>query len=173
MLPTVCLLVAANLDFQAWARGMHHPPPVNILIVITSLCRCFHLNHTNMDSNKRRRETEPLPEDFILNGKDIQNKSSRSIGLSLTEEQAFRKFVGTTAVVVAKLWSFLLQRDMIPEEGTANHIMWAHFFMSLYPKEGVTCSMVGGLGGAIDPKTLQNTFGLSSTRLLNSHQRPW
>ncbi len=155
MLPTVCPLVAANVDFQARARGMHHPPPVNILIVITPLCCSFCLNHTDMDSNKHRRETEPLPEDFILIGKDIQNKSGQSIGSLLTEERAFREFYGTTAAVVAKLWSFLLQRDMIPEEGMANHIMWALFFMKAYPKEGVTCLTVGGVGGAIDRKILR------------------
>jgi hypothetical protein len=82
-----------------------------------------------MDSNKRRRETEPLPEDFILIGKDIQNKSGQNIGSSLTEERAFHEFFGTTAVIVPKLWSFLLQQDMISEEWMANHIMWALFFM--------------------------------------------
>ena len=105
-------------------------------------------------SNKRIRETETLPEDFILTGKDIQNKSGRS-GAPLTEVRAFREFFGTTAVVVAKLWSLLSQGDMIPEQGRTNHLMWALFFMRAYPKEGVTCSTVGGSGGAIDPKTLR------------------
>jgi hypothetical protein len=56
-----------------------------------------------MDSNKHRHETKPLPEDFILIDKDIQNKSGQSIGWLLTEERAFRKFFGTTAVVIAAL----------------------------------------------------------------------
>ena len=104
-------------------------------------------------SNKRIREMEPLPEDFILIGKDIQNKSGQS-GAPLTEVRAFREFFGTTAVVVVKLWSFLLQGGMIPEQGRTNHLMWALFFMRAYPKAGVTCAMVGGSGGAIGPKTL-------------------
>jgi hypothetical protein len=73
----------------------------------------------------------------------------------LTEERTFREFFGTTKVVVAKLWDLLSQWQMIPEDGTTNHIMWALFFMREYPKEAVTCSTVGGLGGAIDPKTLR------------------
>ena len=105
-------------------------------------------------SNKRIRETEPLPEDFSLIGKDIQNKRSQS-GAPLTEVRAFHEFFGTTAVVVAKLWSFLSQRDMIPEQGRTNHLMWALFFMRAYPKKGVSCTTVGGSGGAIDPKTLR------------------
>ena len=108
-----------------------------------------------MNSNKRRRGTEPLPEDFLFIGKDIQNKSSRGIGSSLTEERTFREFFGTTKVVMAKLWDLLSQWQMIPEDGTTNHIMWALFFMRAYPKEAITCSTVGGSGGAIDPKTLQ------------------
>ncbi len=105
-------------------------------------------------SNKCIHETEPLPEDFILIGKDIQNKSGQS-GAPLTEVRAFREFFGMTAVVVAMLWSFLLQRDMIPEQGRTNHLTWALFFMRAYPKVGVTCATVGGSGGAIDPKTLR------------------
>jgi hypothetical protein len=110
---------------------------------------------TDMNSNKRRRGTESSPEDFLLIGKDIQNKSGRGIGSSLTEERTFREYFGTTKVIVAKLWDLLSQWQMIPEDGTTNHIMWALFFMRAYPKEAVTCSTVGGSGGAIDPKTLR------------------
>ena len=110
---------------------------------------------TDMNSNKRRRGTEHSPEDFLLIGKDIQNKSGRGIGSLLTEERTFREFFGTTKVVVAKLWDLLSQWQMILEDGTTNHIMWALFFMRAYPKEAVTCSTVGGSGGAIDPKTLR------------------
>ena len=72
-------------------------------------------------SNKRIFEMEPLPEDFILIGKDIQNKSGHS-GAPLTEVRAFREYFGTTAVIVAKILSVLSQRDMIPEKGGTNHI---------------------------------------------------
>ena len=63
-------------------------------------------------SNKSIRETEPLPEDFILIGKDIQNKSGQCRA-PLTEVRAFCKVFGMTAVVVTKLWRFVLQRDII------------------------------------------------------------
>ena len=84
---------------------------------------------TNMNSNKRRSVTEPLPVNFLLIGKDIHNKSSQGITLMLTEEQTFREFFGATKVVVVKLWELLLQWQMILEDGTTNHIMWALFFM--------------------------------------------
>jgi hypothetical protein len=107
-------------------------------------------------NNKQMRVTEPLSEDFILIGKDIEDKSGRSIGSASSEEQAFHEFFSTTAVVATKLWDHLLQHDMIPGNETTQHLMWILYFMRAYPKEGVTCSVVGGSGGSINPKTLCN-----------------
>ena len=59
------------------------------------------MDHDN--NNKRKRNTEPTPEDFVLIGKDIQNKSGRSIGSAAEEERAFCEFFGTTAPVVTAL----------------------------------------------------------------------
>ena len=119
------------------------------------ISRLNHSNNMNEDNNKRRHETEPTPEDFILIGKDIQNKSGRPIGSASTEERAFREFFGTTAVVVANLWRIGSEQDIIPGEGTIQHLLWALHFTRVYPKEGAAFATVGGLGGAIDPKTLR------------------
>ncbi len=100
------------------------------------------------------RETEPTPEDFIVWGKEIQNKIGRT-GSDATEDRAFREFFGTTANVVSKIWGNLSQRGTVPIEGTAKHILWSLYFMRAYPKQGVTCAVVGGSAGAIDPKTLR------------------
>ena len=50
----------------------------------------------------------------------------------MTEELTFREFFCTTKVVVVKLCYLLLQWQMIPEDGTTNHIIWALFFMRVY-----------------------------------------
>ena len=101
------------------------------------------------------RETEPTPEAFILWGKEIQNKSGRSIRSDTMKDRAFREFFGTTATVVWKIWGNLSQQGTVPIEGTAKHLLWSLYFMRAYPKQGATCAVVGGLAGAIDPKTLQ------------------
>ncbi len=101
------------------------------------------------------RKSEPTPEDFILWGKEIQNKSGRSIGSDTMEDMAFHEFFGTTATVVSKIWGKLSQRGTVPIEGMAKHLLWSLYFMRAYPKQSVTCTVVGGLTGAIDPKTLQ------------------
>ena len=108
------------------------------------------------DSNKRKHDTEPTPEDFILVGKDIQNKSGRSTGSAAEEERAFREFFGTTAPVVTALWRLLTEHSLVPEEGMIKHLLWTLHFLRAYPKQAVACSTVGGSGGAIDPKTLRN-----------------
>jgi hypothetical protein len=93
------------------------------------------------------------PEAFVLAGKDIQRKSQR-IGAVSTEDRAFRKFFGTTAVVTSTLWRLLAANDKIPAESGIKHLLWMLHFICAYLKQGATCSMVGGLEGAIDPKTL-------------------
>ncbi len=67
-------------------------------------------NNVNVDNNKQRCEVEPMPEDYVLIGKDIQNKSGRHIGLALTEEQPYHEFFGRAAVDVAILWGILSQQ---------------------------------------------------------------
>ena len=106
-------------------------------------------------NNKRMRKSEPTPEDFILWGKEIQNKSGRSIGSDAMEARAFHEFFGTPATVVSKIWGKLSQRGTVLIEGMAKHLLWSLYFMRAYPKQSIMCAVVGGLAGAIDPKTLQ------------------
>ncbi len=94
------------------------------------------------------------PEAFVLAGKDIQRKPPR-IGAVATEDCAFRKFFGTTAVVTPTLWRLLAANDKIPAKSSVKHLLWMLHFLHAYPKQGTTFSMVGGLEGAVDPKTLR------------------
>ncbi len=64
-------------------------------------------------------------EAFILWGKEIQNKSGRSIGSDAMEDRAFHEFFGTTATVVSKIWGKLSQRGTVPIEGMAKHLLWS------------------------------------------------
>jgi hypothetical protein len=108
------------------------------------------------NNNKQKRVMEPTPEEFILWGKEIHNKSRCSIGSDTMEDRAFHEFFGTTANVVSKIWGHLLQQDLVPIEGSAKHLLWSLYFMRAYPKERITYTVVGGLVGAIEPNTLQH-----------------
>jgi hypothetical protein len=93
------------------------------------------------------------PEAFVLAGKNIQCKPPR-IGAVSTEDRAFRKFFGTTAVSASALWRLLAANDKIPARSGVKHLLLMLHSLHAYPKQGATCFMVGGLEGAVDPKTL-------------------
>jgi hypothetical protein len=94
------------------------------------------------------------PEAFVHAGKDIQCKSPR-IGAVSTEDHTFGEFFGTTAVIASTLWRLLAANDKIPTESGVKHLLWMIHFLRACLKQGATCSMVGGLEGAVDPKTLR------------------
>ena len=94
-----------------------------------------HIIIMDNPNNKQMHETEPTPEAFILWGKEIQNKSRRSIGSDAMEGRAFREFFGTTATVVSKIWGNLSQQGRVPIEGMAKLLLWSLYFMRAYPKQ--------------------------------------
>jgi len=114
--------------------------------------------HTIMGDNrdsKRKRESHPTAEDFMLIGKEVQNKSGRKIGAIMTEDRAFRDFFGTNVVVTMVLWKMLNETGLLPDEGRIIHLLWTMYFFKVYPKQGQGCSAAGGSSGAIDPKTFR------------------
>ena len=99
--------------------------------------------------------TDPTATDFLLAGKDIQNKAGRPIGSAGTEDRHFQEFFGAGPFVVSQLWNLLARSDLIPPEGELAHLLWTLHFLKAYPKQATVCSTVGGSAGAIDPKTLR------------------
>jgi hypothetical protein len=99
--------------------------------------------------------SEPMARDFLLEGKDIQNKAGQPIGSAGTEDRHFREFFGTSPFVVAKLWILMAEHNVIPPEGEIKHLLQTLHFSKAYPRQAAVCSMVGGSTSAIDPQTLQ------------------
>ena len=104
---------------------------------------------------KQKRMSKPTARDFLLGGKDIQNKAGRPIGSDGTEDRHFREFFGAGPFVVAKLWILMANHDIIPPEGKIKHLLWTLHFLKAYPRQATVCSTVGGSTGAIDPKTFR------------------
>ena len=101
---------------------------------------------------KRQRETEPKPNNFLMLGRELQNKRGPP-GSWASAEQDFREFFGAGCVVVAILWRMLGEHNLIPEGGKIVHLLWTLHFFRAYPKTGHACAVAGGLGGNIDSKT--------------------
>ena len=106
-----------------------------------------------MASSKRAQASAPTVEDFINEGKEVQNQSGRSLATDQTEDRLFREFFGCGAPIALQLWNLLDENGFVPESGQICHLLWTLFFMKQYPTEGVECGAVGGSKGRVDPKT--------------------
>jgi hypothetical protein len=57
--------------------------------------------------------------------------------------------------IVLKVWSMLGEGGLRLKNSKPKHLLWALYFLKVYPREGPGCSAVGRSKGAIDPKTMQ------------------
>lgn len=109
-------------------------------------------NSDEMSSVKQSRASKLTVEDFYRVGRDIQNRSCRTLA-DKSEDKLFREFFGCSALVALYTWSLLEQYDFITPDGQIQHLLWTLFFMKQYPTEGLACAALGGSKGKIDPKT--------------------
>jgi hypothetical protein len=92
--------------------------------------------------------------DFMPDARDIMNKfPRRPDAAASTEIRAFRETFGTSLLVVNKVWSMLLEEDVLPEGGRPKYLLWALHFLRVYSLQAPGCAAVGASGGAVDPKT--------------------
>ncbi len=53
------------------------------------------------------------------------------------------------------VWDVLGEGGLRPKKSKPKHLLWALYFLKVYPREGPGCSAVGGSKSAIDPKTMR------------------
>jgi hypothetical protein len=78
---------------------------------------------------------EELP-NFAHIARDIQNWASCCVGSELKEAQLFRVFFGMSVRVVKILWELIVWDKLRPRGGHPEHLLWALYFMKVYPKQG-------------------------------------
>ncbi len=71
----------------------------------------------------------------------------------MKEARLFREFFGMSVRVVKILWELVVWDKLRPRGGHPEHLLWALYFMKVYPKQGPGCLVVGASTGAVDPKT--------------------
>jgi hypothetical protein len=69
------------------------------------------------------------------------------------EVRHFHKFFGISVRVVKILWDLLVRDNLRPKKSRPKHLLWALYFLKVYPKQSLGCSVVGASAGAVDPKT--------------------
>ncbi len=145
LLSLACNSSLSQSSWQSW------PPPFS-----TCLCSShppLHMDEGN--TNKQKRMTKLTARDFLLGGKDIQNKAERSIRSAGAKDCHFFEFFGTGPSVVSKLWIMMLDHDIFPPDREIKHLLWTLHFLKAYPRQSAVFSTVGGSTGAIDPKTFR------------------
>ena len=106
------------------------------------------------DDNDDNNDDGDARPDFMPITRDIMNKVPWCPDAAAsTEICAFRETFGTSLLVVSKVWSMLLEEDVLPEGGRPKHLLWALHFLKVYPLQAPGCAAVGESGGAVDPKT--------------------
>ncbi len=51
------------------------------------------------------------------------------------------------------LWDLLERVSLLPEKNCLKHLLWALYFLKVYPKQGMGCWAIGLSASAVDPKT--------------------
>jgi hypothetical protein len=114
-------------------------------------------NNTNVTMVKDDESIDSIkPNEDVPNfpglARNIQNRASRRVGLEVKEAQLFREFFGTNVRVVKILWELVVFEKLRPRGGRPEHLLWALYFMKVYPKQGPGFLVVGASAGAVDPK---------------------
>jgi hypothetical protein len=102
---------------------------------------------------------------FLCDARDIQNRTSRSVGTAAMEDRRFRGLFGARIEIVLKVWLMLGEGGLHPKKSKPKHLLWTLYFLKAYPREAPGCSAVGGSKGAIDPKTLRKWVWLFIERI--------
>ena len=102
---------------------------------------------------------------FLRDAWDIQNRTFWCVGTAAMEDRRFRGLFGAPIEIVLKVWLMLLGDGLCPKKSKPKHLLWMLYFLNVYFREAPSCSAVGGLKGAIDPKPLRRWVWLFIERI--------
>ena len=75
------------------------------------------------------------------------------MGTDLSEDARFHSSFGCSAGVALITWNTMIAHLLLPDGGQIVHMLWALYFMQVYPGGNVGSLQVGRDGGDVDPKT--------------------
>ncbi len=64
-------------------------------------------------------------------------------------------FFGKNISIVSMVWDMLMASGLRPEKSLPKHLLWALYFLKVYPKQSPGCLVVGASTGAVNPKTMR------------------
>jgi hypothetical protein len=101
--------------------------------------------------NKRQRPVRPEAQDLLRLARIIWSRDPEKARTAQTEDRDFRELFGCGVLVALSLWGLLLTTDLLPDDGTLEHLLWTLMFMKIYAKQKTLCALCGGT----DPQTLK------------------
>jgi hypothetical protein len=110
-------------------------------------------------------DNETVDPVFFCDARDIMNRLRGKVGMAAREDRRFREHFGASFAIVQMVWDMLEEEGLLPEKDEPKHLLWALYFLKCYPKEGPSCTIVGGSKGAIDPKTMHKWVWLFLERI--------
>ncbi len=89
----------------------------------------------NIKGGEDSNDTYIIP-DFMPAAQDIMNWFPCPNAASSTKNRAFHKTFRTNPHIVENLWFLLNQEDLQPVSECPKHLVWALYFMKVYPQAG-------------------------------------
>lgn len=102
-------------------------------------------NNNDAAGNKRKRRAKPTYDDVMVRARAIWGRDPDKERSFRTEDIQFREFFGCGANVFLVLWDLLDTNDLIPEDGTMEHLLWTLMFCKLYTTQKALCALAGGV----------------------------
>ena len=87
-------------------------------------------NDSDEDSDEDSDDSDDDTEEamFLRNARDIQNRTSRCVGMAAMEDHRFRGLFGARIEIVLKVWSMLLEDGLRPKKSKPKHLLWTLYF---------------------------------------------
>jgi hypothetical protein len=93
---------------------------------------------------KRQRPVRPEVQDFLRLARIVWSRDPEKARTTQTEDRDFREHFGCGVLVALSLWGLLLTADLLPDDGTLEHLLWTLMFMKTHAKQKTLCSLCGG-----------------------------
>ena len=104
-----------------------------------------------MESPRKRQREEPATlEDLLNKARILMHKDPFKERAPQTEITHFRALFGCAPWIALTAWNLLVEHNLLPDNGTMYHFLWALIYLKAYPTELNLKKLIGQ-----DTKTIQ------------------
>jgi hypothetical protein len=101
-------------------------------------------NDYDDDDMSNNKDKEMDADVFFWAARVIMNRSNKNIGTAAMEDRQFRSFFYVRQDINEMVWDILGEGGLHPKKSKPKHLLWALYFMKVYPREDPRCSAVSG-----------------------------